>query len=637
MTIDDKDLLRDCQVPTFLAYSSASTSPTLPGYATAFALEAGLPRARTVRSGPLPPAARFAPAVICTVSSETLRPFMPPADWEVVRVLSDPIAFESEVLRPGWRSEAERLRAEGQQTCRLGKVLVTDLVNKGYLRPLPEGTEPVVPCVVFAVIKSDGVSLRMIWNGVRFNLICNPPPRFTITPMPEMLRRLLTPNTRYIVAWDFTTWFVELRVHPALAGMFTTVIDGVVYAVEGVPMGWAWACAIAQAITAAVTRATMQRLGLTTDDVTAEHCIDNGIVAITSDKVTPDQWIAALRKVAADHGVHLKESSIDIATPSQPEVDWLLYTLNIVQGSARFKDQYISRLRDAQRRVRQAWRKAPPTLVEIWSVAGLVIFSMYAARKPLYHLRTLVSWLGGNAPPVDRPEAWQTTPSFPYARMLWDALNVLAPIVINPPVSPSSDVRMWAITDASGAQYGNSVLLLRSATQTILHVYRRKYEGIADSELCPVVRVMHAAARGVGGSLVLYTDNEVTRAVASRGSSVTAPEPLAGNLVVASGELEVARTFVSINRVDTLRCVADAWTRLGRDGKPVPPQSHVWRRTCNHPWLYTFCKCIIEQFASTGVDLGVLHRWMADPPPRPFLHCGSASWYQGGVTGGPRR
>ena len=630
--LNDRDLLRNIRCPTFLAYANDERLPSAPSYASAFSIDAGLPRAQPSRSGPIPPGARFATSVVETVDTTRLREFMPDGDWNVVQVLTDTAAFERLVLAADWR---QRLRDIGpQQPCRLSRDLVEDLIAKGYLRPVPPGTKPPITCVVFAVLKSDGVSLRLIWNGIRFNLICNPPPLFTITRLPDMLGRLLRPGVKYYITWDFSTWFVELRA-PAAARFFMTEIAGEVYEVAGVPMGAAWACAIAQACTAAVSRALLAELKATPDDLVFEHCIDNTCAAVLTDALTPQQILQALQTVCNRFGVHVKPSSVEHGHT----IDWLLYSLRLSPdgspGTAELKADYRGRLRKAATRVRHYSARHLPSYTEVWSICGLMLFTLYATRTPYTRAPRTLHWLATSLPQSAR--AWMGPATFPHWREVRELLEHFGGLTVRPPLLPGGRYRAWAITDAAlsaGARGLNAVIAF-TPRHTVLSVYQCiSSHHIAERELCASVtalRLLAAPEAGTGGAVVSFTDNETARAAVDRGYSVVAPPVLAQALERQTIALEAVCSYSIILRVDTHRCVADAWTRHG------VTKSVTWPRTCSHPFVPTYiCPCTERALLGTGAPPDPLHAWQRNPPAVPALRDPSSDWFREGVVRGTR-
>ena len=496
---------------------------------------------------------------------------------------------------------------------RLPAPLLQDLVRKGYVRPRPAADgPPLCPCVVFAIIKSCGTELRMIWDGRDFNKLCWRPPRFSVTPFAKMLSVLLRPDVHSLVTWDFRTWFLEWILHPAVRAYFTTIINGVVHDLEGGPMGWSWACVIAQSMTAAFSRAVLVQLGRGPTAAQFEFCIDNTGVAIIDPSLTPDALMTAVREVARRTGIVIKPSSVEMGDT----VDWLCYTLRRTTSDAVFKKAYVERLRAAQSRVRNGARQRDMTLQEVWSVLGLLVVTVYAAGWPFRLLKAVFLWMKEHAPPPGAPERWGDRVPFPHPRFVSDMLRALAAATVVPRPLPGGPTAAWAVADASGKE-NNAVVIFLPAV-TIINIYRCEAVLIAERELCAQVSAMRTIADHLTpvppgqapAAVHLFCDNEVATAAAERGSSVSAHEQLGLALEEAKDELEQRlRAHCSVHPVRTQKCLADPWTRGTR------PTDYVWPRTCDHPFgVGQVCDCILAHMRETDAPMERVLAFVEDPP-----------------------
>ena len=600
-----------------------------PGYVTFQTKAAGLPDMRPRTQRGVPSGAKFASACVETADPERLRPYLTETEWDVVKVIVDQEAFASRV----WKGVPQEPRRHCDTETRMSDELIADLIAKQYLIPLPDDYKHMnlavmCPCAIFPVLKSDGETLRLIWNGVCFNECCHTPPRFRITPLREMLQRLLQAGVTYFLAYDFKTWFVQLKCCEGVAARFTTRIKGKLYRVCGVPMGWAWACAVAHAVTVAFTRAVREELGVRQwqqDVVCAEWCIDNTIMALRGGQETADRVLAAVNRVAVRLGVQLKAS----ATEAGPSVDWLLYRLDARDRTATFREDYEGRLK---RLVARARRGGKATMAEWWSVLGLVVFSVYASRIPYTQVRSLFEWLAAHAPPQgEPPRTWaaQLVHDPPAWRAVWEIGRELLATTIRAPPLPRvpAEVATWAITDA--ATSGNNVVFLITPTAWDLEVYPCEAADIAERELCAFVRAAERAAAEptVPGpdeerdrAFVGYIDNEPARVAAARGWSLWASPHLAVRLERGVDRDEARRVEWYPMRVGTEACVADAWTRRDAQGAAIPCQRRRWSRGhCSHTHFGPgrLCECVPQLLRDAGVDPRTAERWLAEPPARP--------------------
>ena len=624
--LDPRDLLRDVVVPTWLAYEDPSPRvPTSPAYAHLFVRSAGIPNTHTRVRGDAAQM-QFAQPVIETVDPAQLRPYMTPEEWNVVRVLVDAEHFHRTVLHPDWvyRLESRPIT----RPSRLTRAALRDLRRKGYFRdpraPRDRGSllQAVhiasIACPVFAVIKSDGVTYRLIWDGRRFNHACRPPPPFSITRLPLMLAKLLQPSVRWFLTYDFSTWFVQIRACAAVAALFVAHAAKHDYPeMCGIPMGWAWACVIAHCLTVAFARAVLQALPQAArGGLIFEFCIDNTIIAVTSEAtVTREQLLTAIQATAARFNISIKPSSIEHGT----SVDWLAYNLNATTHTAKFRDAYIQKLIDTRTRIRNVFRRRSPTLLEAWSIIGLLLFSLYAARIPLTHASEVVTWLAHNAPHHDDSAQWLAQANCPYWRPVWDSLGVLADYDIPPPPIPRRRPHSWSISDA--ASTGNNVSILFTPRTVTLHVYRCARAGIFEKELCASIHCLLLTAgwlqgeRTRSGDHVHFTDNEVSRASVARRYTIHA-QALSGVLEHVVRVLEKDfDTHIQSRRVVTTSCIADAWTRLDLNGRAVACGTWTWQRTCQHPFnVASVCPCIVQQVRALGVPMGVFDEFHQSPP-----------------------
>lgn len=599
---------------------AAYSDEVLPGYASFHTKEAGLPDMRPRRHARVPAGAVFAEPTVETVDPSAFRAYLTDTEWYVVEVLVDEVAFENRVLKDEWRDLVQAAR-DAVRPVRLCQRLINDLRVKGYFVHVSDDSLcatkcPVIPCNVFAVVKSDR-TLRLIWNGIPFNHMCRPPPRFRITPLHEMLQRLLHPGVKWFYAFDFRTWFLQLRCNALVGAWFSTDFgDAKRVRLCGVPMGWAWACVAAHVITVAFTRAVLKALGPDiAKHIVAEWCIDNTIFAISTDDVSPQQITDEVERVAARFGVVVKRS----ATEHGRSVDWLVYKLDAQTRTAVFKQEYCERIARVVRRTR---RGGMSTMSEMWSVIGFVVFTCYAARHPLTDVKWLLEWLAETAPPPEAMADWgaKPVPVFPFWRLLNEVARGFEKHTVAAPPCPRT-LGAWVVSDA--ATTGNSVALVFLPTQTRLSVYRCQ-GAIAPRELCATVRgasmALDVRAQTTGKAIVLYGDNEPARAAAARGYALWADPELHRRFRAEWRRADAQGCAMISMRVDTHRCLADAWTRKDAAGLLVPVQERVFPRTCEHEFrVGVVCACVRAQLAGTGVDMNKFDAWQADPPPRPRL------------------
>lgn len=562
--------------------------------------------------------APFAESVVNTVDPSGLRPWLTLAEWEVVEVITSPQAFRSRVLRvtgPAIQEEQQKVRSAA-----LSEQQVKDLKAKGYIR---RARRVRFRCSGFAVWKQDHIFARFIWNGVPFNNLCHPPPKFSITAMPQMLSRLLAPGVLWYLAWDFSTWFAELRVHPEVEEWFGLELRNGVWLVQGVPMGWAWACAIAQFLSIAIVRRLIDRLGWNQGDFVSEVCIDNCIVGVRREGVDQKETLRVLRETCMEFGAHLKESAIEMGHT----VDWMCYRLNTSTKTATFKESFKEKLR----RVAEQWSAG--TIREAWGRVGAVLFGCHAAILPLSKMRETLEWIVSSSPAsltkweLQHHEAghdestihgWDSRIVVPaeIGKQLTVMAEQLRDAVIFPPCQVGG-YKAWIIADASTSGYDayvcitpNSMVLKAYQGNGMIHIRELdvQFKALRRAE-----RMLKKEGDVQGVTVLSFGDNNTANAAIRRGYAMWYTD--------ADAEFERMKrsgSHIDIHRVDTTACVADIWTRPGvsRDEKEL--------LTCDHYRPGILCTCAVD----------ILRKWATCIPKAEST---LQAWLEGQVEVHPSR
>ena len=202
---------------------------------------------------------------------------------------------------------------------------------------------------------------------------------------------LLGPSANSLVAVDLQSWFVQLKPAMEVAERYFGVRrrDGRGATLTGIPMGWAWAPVVAQAVTDILVRRILCLLpGRGLDVVVACTYVDNIVLALPVG-VLPEVILAVIQEVCAAAGAVIKPSSIEVGT----SVDWHGLTLDVSLGRFRLKDAFVSKLRLAVERART---QAPrPTLLwsEMIPLLSCVIYATYAVGRPLASIVNVMRWV----------------------------------------------------------------------------------------------------------------------------------------------------------------------------------------------------------------------------------------------------
>ena len=594
-------------LPTTLAGYGAHTGgaapPQLPGYARFMAKAAGLPQ-MPGGDGPGGGAqadmadADFADSAVATVDLTVLRDWCTEEEWRrVVRPFTDSAAFEQEVLLPDWR----RVAAEARQQVREPRFTAKQIAQLFDKRYVERERHPGFVCTIFAVWKSDGITLRLIWNGQWFNIACHRPPPFTITKLPRMLAKLTSKHIRCYMCFDFQTWFVQLRVPPGVARFFCTILrGGRVVRLNGVPMGAAWACVLAHTLTVAFTRAVLKecRDRGVPEPAVAEFCIDNTIYGL-ADAAHAAPLREIVESVAARFNIQLKASAWEVGA----EVDWLVYRLRAGQRPL-WKDSF----KETLRRVVTSAPRMDLTVLAAWQVMGVVGFATYAACLPHTLLRRVTLWAAAAVPRTDRE--WLA----PAAGFPRDVLVKLAEALqihpIRPPGLAARRWGAWFITDASTSGDAASVVVVGERLYLRVEAVPEEYERIEARELHMHLRATEQVLDlGVQDAHVLgYGDNTTALSAQRKGAALWAPPRLENYLVEVHGLLKARTLTLIAPHVSTHACVPDAWTR-----RPGTRRDEVFACSAG---------CAHEPGTLCGPMQRALEGWLPDGEPFPQL----ATW-----------
>lgn len=348
-----------------------------------------------VRPAPVASAVPLARPHVETVDvTRVLAAATSPRDADVRAVLlpiSSLARFETEVLLPGYAGS-------GKHISYLRKARWREMRALRYIERMRRPPPHAFAANVFFVMKSCGTLVRLIWNGKPFNVHCKRPPSPMFSPFLEMLRALSDPSVKTYASYDFASWFVQLALPDELRGVFAIRgPDGVWYRLAGVPMGWCWAPAIAQAITILIIRETLGQLPA--GDVSAAFgFIDNVIFACTTD-AAQKRVDEAFRATCARFGAVIKEGILS------PDQDWLGVCLTAGSRHATHRQKLIDAVRETQPRLRTALSARA-----IWRAVALAVHSLWLREAGLTTLIQPLQWVSRVARDLaDGRATWSTT------------------------------------------------------------------------------------------------------------------------------------------------------------------------------------------------------------------------------------
>lgn len=519
-----------------------------------------------------------------TVSVQAIADALDPVEdadlLKTLRVVLSMEALREHVLAPDYRGDLSRtLRAPVER--------IRELRSKGYIKKLRNVPPHAFACSLFWVPKSDGKTDRTIFRGNPLNDRCRRPHKTLFVPLPVMLERMTDPEVKWYLSYDFCTWFIELELPPDVACLFVVVLrDGSVWRVVGVPMGWTWAPALAQAVTLGLIRITLRKLP---PDV--RECVhasfgylDNVTFALTSKEVAPvvDKcW----REVLSQFGVAIKESD----TESSASIDWLGVVVTAGIRTASFRPRFMEKIKELEQ-MRQAGNVI--TVRAWWRLVALAVHIRWVRQETLTDLITPLRWLSRTAKELTAGTTTWSSRAAPWAgvgeaiaRAFFDATRQFAIRAV------PMQVIAWGQSDAAStgfrafvARWPDGKVVLSRIGQSIPNTHINKSETMAG--MAGMLWVLEKLPKGgAGGTIDWKTDNTTAEAwIQRRWSSEWEMNEAIAELHSAQVRVN-ARVMVS--HVPGVDCVPDVLTRC-----TVNPE-----QDCRAPPFYfhsftTQCLCV---------------------------------------------
>ena len=351
---------------------------------------------------PLPPqqnpSATFNPPQVETVRLPLVRAAATPADAWLIDTVSSLEAFQRNVLLPA--DQRPQIPPEPQPSCRMPHIHVAELIRTRYIRPRVHGVRnlPPVVCRIFSVPRSDG-RLRLIWDGRRLNLICIRPPPVDLPRMADDMRDAGAAESTHAVVWDFTSWFVQLAPHPDIAATYFVTRDahGALHVLAGIPMGFSWAPAVAQAVSRTFVAEVIRRLAAEGINVTSSSVyIDNCRVLLSQAAHVP-RARAIVEALAGEWNTIIKPSSWETGT----SFEWRGLVTDLSTHTYKFKDSFIAKIRAAIAAADDAKWELSKT--DTFALISCIIYTMWVREEPLAHIidamRCLSRRAGDGQPP----------------------------------------------------------------------------------------------------------------------------------------------------------------------------------------------------------------------------------------------
>ena len=239
-------------------------------------------------------------------------------------------------------------------------------------------------------VKAIVTTARAIFDAREFNEHCQKPPKFDLCDVTVLLDILAGFGTKKISFYssDLCNMYYQLKIGTHIARRMAIMMDKKTYIPTVLPMGWSWACWIAQAIcwgAILFERPGDEHLGIPPhvnnmkappgsikmDDGTVIIVIIDTILVIGEPTVVK-KWQTRIERNMADTQLALKYSYMT------EKVDFAGLTLESnVNGTTWMIQEAISQRWKAwadEERTRLAQSTSKPTPLTLWKVAGFLRF-----------------------------------------------------------------------------------------------------------------------------------------------------------------------------------------------------------------------------------------------------------------------
>ncbi len=348
--------------------------------------------------------------VVETVDLSRLIPWAARDASEVLRTVLSWDVFTTTVIL---QEERERgFVCDPRRRMAAGGARLRSLKGLRYLRPVRRVPAWGGTCEIFFCPKDD-IWDRMIYNGRPINARCARPPNVGFVAVHDMLRRLTRPDVARYASYDFRSWFIQLKVSPEVQRVFCVqAMDGSLFRVSGLPMGWSWAPVIAQKVAQTIVDEALRRIADVR--VGAFVYIDN-VIFYLHDEEAADRRVERLdsvfREVCGEANAALKESATTIGVAA----DWLGVMVTAGRRQASFREGFVEKVRQV-REVLEAHQTQEMRF--LWRALALSVRALWVARRPLAEIADAMRWMSRAAVALNEGSArWETK-----ARM-WDAAH----------------------------------------------------------------------------------------------------------------------------------------------------------------------------------------------------------------------
>ena len=330
-------------------------------------------------------------------------PVMETIDWEfvctylsrrerrIVEVIRTERAFRQDVLL-----DPEDGGSPARRVTRMPKAVSRELIRMGYVKPKGSVVrkKTFMRCKLFAIPRSDGSGLRLIFDGRPMNQVCRAPPTLRLSRIREDVQRgLADRRVSRMVALDFATWFCQLTTSPEVKSFFAVALQGWKgdFVMGGVPMGFSWAPVIAQLAARAILRAVLRHVG---GGVRHSVVYIDNLIFFVEDSTVEARVVKALEEVCQRAGATIKPGSLERGT----RVEWRGLVLDTSARTVKFCERWVGKVEQVKSFLigtRQV------SVRQWWGALGCMIYAADVRDEPLADYADLMGFSAVKAAQVE--------------------------------------------------------------------------------------------------------------------------------------------------------------------------------------------------------------------------------------------
>jgi hypothetical protein len=430
--------------------------------------------------------------------------------------------------------------------------VITPTANKGTVMP------------VFKVPK--GEEARLIVDCREVNSQLPKPGRMELPPLHEVYDALMA--SKWVAQYDGKSYFYQIPLPPDVRDFFQVKLGGKrgrfgKYHLNVLPMGYAYAPAIAQAISNSI----LDRVRETEREIVAFAWIDNFLFGAQTKEIL-ERGVAAFREICATLSVELKEE----ATETTKTMEVLGAKVDVTGPGKIFVGTKLAKALEEDKsflaKTRQVTRR------DVYRVLGKVLWVLWAiARKPLACCERMLVIMREIAGEIHAGAQWDTHTTVAMPEELQSfVMSVSTGLSWQPTLGgPPGDLTGWTDASTSGLGY----LMSKKDTGTIGWRAVGPRATIFIRELWAAAKMVVAVSRGGGGTVVVDNQAAIRALIAGHSSSKAA------NAILRHTAREMGAARVEIVWTESQNQSADGLSRGEHD---MLPRYGPWRRGHTFRW-----------------------------------------------------